>query len=72
MKSRFYSSWDEPDVRIDVLEELLGRAETERDILRGYVEEAKELLKVASFDDQGDYYDATHWLAEVDLYLEAP
>jgi hypothetical protein len=71
-KSRFYSSWDEPDVRIDVLEEQLGQVEVERDILREMVEQGRDLIKNAEFTDQGDYYDAMHWLAEVDLYLEAP
>ena len=70
--SRFTTYWDKADERASELEEKLGQAETERDILRELVEEARELLKEASFpDDPGAWYDTQHWLADADLQLEA-
>ena len=37
--------------------------------LREAVEQAYDLLKVAEWQEQGDYYDAMHLLAEIDAIL---
>ncbi len=70
--TRFKTYWfDPPEERIPDLEDQLGQAETECDTMREFLDEARQLLREAKFDDPGDFYDAQHWLAEVDMHLEA-
>ncbi len=68
-KGRFITYWASED-RIGALEEQVGQAETEADILREFVEEAAILLRAATFPEQGDYFDAQHLLADIDLHFE--
>ena len=71
MKSgnRFQTYWDESDERADQLERELSMLEVDNADLREAVEQAYDLLKVAEWQEQGDYYDAMHLLAEIDAIL---
>lgn len=72
MRNRFETYWDGAEERQGALEEKVGQLEVEIAGIREFVEEAVELLRVAEFTEQGDYYDAQHLIAELDMYLEQP